>query len=317
MKVLVTGACGYKGTVLVPKLLSAGHTVIALDIMWFGNYLPSHPRLTVVEGDIRNIESVPLEGVDAIIHLSSVANDPCSDLDPKLTWEISCLATMQLADKAARVGIPHFIYASSGSVYGLKDEPQVTEDLELVPLSEYNKTKMVGERVLLSYSNQMAVQIVRPATVCGLSPRMRLDVAVNMLTMQALVKGEITVLGGDQTRPNIHIDDITDLYLFLLDRPQITGVFNAGFENLSILEIANLVAEVSGAKIVVKPSNDPRSYRVNSNKILATGFRPKKSVKAAIDEIGVAFKAGTLKDEDRYYNLKWMQKTLYADGRRA
>lgn len=317
MKVLVTGACGYKGTVLVPKLLSAGHTVIALDIMWFGNYLPSHPRLTVVEGDIRNIDSVPLEGVDAIIHLSSVANDPCSDLDPKLTWEISCLATMQLADKAARVGIPHFIYASSGSVYGLKDEPQVTEDLELVPLSEYNKTKMVGERVLLSYSNQMAVQIVRPATVCGLSPRMRLDVAVNMLTMQALAKGEITVLGGDQTRPNIHIDDITDLYLFLLDRPQITGVFNAGFENLSILEIANLVAEVSGARIVVKPSNDPRSYRVNSNKILAAGFRPKKSVKAAIDEIGVAFKAGTLKDEERYYNLKWMQKTLYADGRRA
>jgi nucleoside-diphosphate-sugar epimerase len=317
MKVLVTGACGYKGTVLVPKLLRAGYTVIALDIMWFGNHLPPHPKLTVVEGDIRNIDAVPLEGVEAIIHLSSVANDPCSDLDPKLTWEISCLATMQLADKAARVGIPHFIYASSGSVYGLKDEPQVTEDLELVPLSEYNKTKMVGERVLLSYSNRMAVQIVRPATVCGLSPRMRLDVAVNMLTMQALAKGEITVLGGDQTRPNIHIDDITDLYLFLLDRPQTTGVFNAGFENLSILEIANLVSEVSGAKIVVKPSNDPRSYRVNSDKILAQGFRPKKSVKTAIDEIGTAFKAGTLKDEDRYYNLKWMQKTLYADGRRA
>lgn len=317
MKVLVTGACGYKGTVLVPKLLRAGHTVIALDIMWFGNHLPPHPKLTVVEGDIRNIDAVPLEGVEAIIHLSSVANDPCSDLDPKLTWEISCLATMQLADKAARVGIPHFIYASSGSVYGLKDESQVTEDLELVPLSEYNKTKMVGERVLLSYSNRMAVQIVRPATVCGLSPRMRLDVAVNMLTMQALAKGEITVLGGDQTRPNIHIDDITDLYLFLLDRPQITGIFNAGFENLSILEIANLVSEVSGAKIVVKPSNDPRSYRVTSDKILAQGFRPKKSVKTAIDEIGTAFKAGTLKDEDRYYNLKWMQKTLYADGRRA
>jgi len=315
MKVLVTGACGYKGTVLVPKLLRAGHTVIALDIMWFGNHLLPHPKLTVVEGDIRNINSVPLKGVDVIIHLSSVANDPCSDLDPKLTWEISCLATMQLADKAARVGIPHFIYASSGSVYGLKDEPQVTEDLELVPLSEYNKTKMVGERVLLSYSNQMAVQIVRPATVCGLSPRMRLDVAVNMLTMQALTKGEITVLGGDQTRPNIHIDDITDLYLFLLERPQTTGIFNAGFENLSILEIANRVVEVSGAKIVVKPSNDPRSYRVNSDKILAAGFRPKKSVKTAIDEISEAFKTGLLKDEDRFHNLKWMQKTLYSDGK--
>jgi nucleoside-diphosphate-sugar epimerase len=314
---LVTGACGYKGTVLTPKLLAAGHEVIAFDIMWFGNHLAPHPKLRVVEGDVRDIGSVPLDGIDAIIHLSSVANDPCSDLDPKLTWEISCLATMQLADKAARVGIPHFIYASSGSVYGLKDEPQVTEDLELVPLSEYNKTKMVGERVLLSYADRMAVQIVRPATVCGLSPRMRLDVAVNLLTMQALAKGEITVLGGDQTRPNIHIDDITDLYLFLLDRPQVTGVFNAGFENLSILEIANLVAGVSGAKIVVKPSKDPRSYRVNSEKILATGFRPKKSVKMAIDEIGEAFRAGRLKDEDRFYNLKWMQQTLYADGRRA
>ena len=317
MKVLVTGACGYKGSVLVPKLLGAGHEVIAFDIMWFGNHLVPHAKLTVIEGDVRDIHSVPLNGVDAVIHLSSVANDPCSELDPKLTWEISCLATMQLADKAARIGIPHFIYASSGSVYGLKDEPQVTEDLELVPLSEYNKTKMVGERVLLSYADRMAVQIVRPATVCGLSPRMRLDVAVNLLTMQALAKGEITVLGGDQTRPNIHIDDITDLYLFLLDRPQITGVFNAGFENLSILEIAQAVAEVSGAKIVVKSSNDPRSYRVNSDKILATGFRPKKSVRMAIDEIGAAFKSGQLQDEDRNYNLKWMQRTLYADGKRA
>ena len=317
MRVLVTGACGYKGTVLTPKLLAAGHEVIAFDLMWFGNHLAPHTKLRVVEGDVRDIGSVPLDGVDAVIHLSSVANDPCSDLDPKLTWEISCLATMQLADKAARVGIPHFIYASSGSVYGLKDESQVTEDLELVPLSEYNKTKMVGERVLLSYADRMAVQIVRPATVCGLSPRMRLDVAVNLLTMQALAKGEITVLGGDQTRPNIHIDDITDLYVFLLERPQVTGVFNAGFENLSILEIANLVAGVSGAKIVVKASNDPRSYRVNSDKILATGFRPKKSVKMAIDEIGEAFRAGRLKDEDRFYNLKWMQQTLYADGRRA
>jgi len=315
VKILVTGACGYKGSILVPKLLSAGHDVTAFDIMWFDNHLSPHAKLEIIQGDVRNIDSVPLSGVDAIIHLSSVANDPCSDLDPKLTWEISCLATMQLADKAARVGIPHFIYASSGSVYGLKDEPQVTEDLELVPLSEYNKTKMVGERVLLSYADRMTVQVVRPATVCGLSPRMRLDVAVNMLTMQALARGEITVLGGDQTRPNIHIDDITDLYLFLLDRPQITGVFNAGFENLSIIEIANLVAEVSGAKIVVKPSNDPRSYRVNSDKILSTGFRPRKSVKIAIDEIGAAFKAGQLKDEDRYYNLKWMQKTLYSDGR--
>lgn len=314
MKILVTGACGYKGNVLVPKLLAAGYEVIAFDIMWFGNDLAAHPKLQVVRGDVRDIDSVPLDGVDAIIHLSSVANDPCSDLDPKLTWEISCLATMQLADRAARLGIGRFIYASSGSVYGLKDEPQVTEDLDLVPLSEYNKTKMVAERVLLSYADRMVVQIVRPATVCGLSPRMRFDVSVNMLTMQALTRGEITVLGGDQTRPNIHIDDITDLYLFFLARPDVTGVYNAGFENLSILDIARMATERANAEIKVLPSNDPRSYRVNSDRLLATGFKPKKSVSQAIDEICAAYHSGKLVDGERFHNLKWMQKTLYADG---
>lgn len=317
MKILVTGACGYKGNVLVPKLLAAGHEVIGFDIMWFGNDLAPHPRLRVVRGDVCDINSVPLEGVDAIIHLSSVANDPCSDLDPKLTWEVSCLATMQLADRAARLGIRRFIYASSGSVYGIKDELQVTEDLELVPISEYNKTKMVAERVLLSYSDRMTVQIVRPATVCGLSPRMRFDVSVNMLTMQALTRGEITVLGGEQTRPNIHIDDITDLYLFFLARPDVTGVYNAGFENLSILEIARMATERANAEIKILPSNDPRSYRVNSGRLLAAGFKPKKSVSLAIDEICAAYRTGKLVDGDRFHNLKWMQKTLYANGKSA
>src|SRR4051812_48725526 len=215
MKILVTGACGYKGSVLVPKLLAAGHEVHAIDIMWFGNALPPHDRLRIQQHDVRDIEGIDLNGVDAIIHLASVANDPCGDLDPKLTWEISALATMRLADKAARRGIRHIIYASSGSVYGVKSELEVTEDLEPVPLTEYNKTKMVAERVLLSYRDDMAGQTVRPATVCGLSPRMRLDVSVNLLTMQALTNGRITVFGGDQVRPNIHIGDITDLYIYL------------------------------------------------------------------------------------------------------
>jgi nucleoside-diphosphate-sugar epimerase len=311
MNILVTGACGYKGNVLVPKLLDAGHSVSAFDIMWFGNDLPQHPNLTVIQGDVRHIDSIPLQGIEAIIHLSSIANDPAGDLDPKLTWEVSALATMQLADKAARQGIKRFIYASSGSVYGLKDEEQVTEDLTLVPLSEYNKTKMVAERVVLSYSNDMVVQIVRPATVCGLSPRMRLDVSVNMLTMQALTRGEITVLGGDQTRPNIHIDDITDLYLFLLDRPDLTGVYNAGFENISIRRIAEMACEKAEAKITVLPSNDPRSYRVNSDKLLATGFKPKKTVENAIDEICSAYHSGRLKDQERFHTLTWMQTTVF------
>src|SRR3989454_2587824 len=227
MKILVTGACGSKGTVLVPKLLAQGHEVVAFDIMWFGNFLQPHPKLRVVKGDVRDIEAVPLDGVEATIHLSSIANDPCGDLDPKLTWEVSCLATMQLADRAVRRGIKRFLFASSGSVYGVKDEPQVTEELELMPISEYNKTKMVAERVLLGYANEMIVQIIRPATVCGFSPRMRLDVSVNMLTMQALTREHITVFGGSQMRPNIHIDDIADVYLFMLEHPEHTGVYNA------------------------------------------------------------------------------------------
>jgi len=310
VKVLVTGGCGYKGTVLVPRLLALGHEVIAFDIMWFGNFLPAHPKLSVVKGDVRDIDSIPLAGVDAIVHLSSVANDPCGDLDPKLTWEISALATMQLADKAARLGIKRFVYASSSSVYGVKDEPQVTEDLELRPISEYNKTKMVAERVLLSYADKMAVQIIRPATVCGYSPRMRLDVSVNMLTMQALTREHITVFGGAQTRPNIHIDDIAEVYVFMLQHPEHTGIYNAGFENISIMDIAERVVEHAPAKITVSESNDPRSYRVNSDKLLATGFRPKKTIDDAIREIVHRYRKGELKDEERFHNLKWMQREV-------
>jgi len=316
MKILVTGACGYKGSVLVPKLLAQGHQVTALDIMWFGNKLEVHKNLTVKEHDIRDVESLDLTEFEAIIHLASVANDPCGDLNPKLTWEISCLATMQLADKASKSCVKQFIYASSGSVYGVKEEEQVTEELELTPISEYNKTKMVAERVLLSYANKMAVQIVRPATVCGLSPRMRLDVSVNLLTMAALKNNNITVFGGDQARPNIHMDDITDLYIFMLNNPEKTqGVFNAGFENITIMDIAKKVqANMAGkgieCSIEVTPSNDPRSYRVNSDKLLATGFKPSKTVADAIEEIVSAYQKGKLTDKPEFHNLHWMQDNI-------
>ena len=308
MRILVTGGCGYKGTVLVPKLLGRGYDVTVIDTQWFGNFLPSHLGLRVIRGDVRDVDAMPLDGVDAIIHLASVANDPCGDLDPKLTWEVGALATMQLAERAVRKNIGRFVYASSGSVYGVKEEPQVTEDLELKPISEYNKTKMVAERVLLSYAQDMVVQILRPATVCGYSPRMRLDVSVNMLTMQALSNRKITVFGGKQVRPNVHIDDITDAYLFMLDHPEHAGVFNVGFENISILDIAEHVAGQVETEIVVTESNDPRSYRVNSDKLLATGFRPQKTVQHAITEIIAKQRSGDLKDEDRYHNIKWMQR---------
>jgi nucleoside-diphosphate-sugar epimerase len=308
MKIIVTGGCGYKGHILVPKLLAKGHFVEVIDLMWFGNFLKPHPNLNVVKADVRDSSAINLAGGDVVIHLSSVANDPCGDLDPKLTWEISALATMQLADRASKVGVKQFIYASSGSVYGIKDEVNVIEELELNPISEYNKTKMVSERVLLSYRDKMSVQIVRPATVCGYSPRMRLDVSVNMLTMQALMNRKITVFGGNQIRPNIHIDDIADVYLHLIEHPELVGVFNAGFENISILDIAKTVTKYIDAEIIITESNDPRSYRVNSDKLLATGFRPKKTIEIAIEEMVKLFKDGILREEDYFYNLPWMQK---------
>ncbi|EFL52510.1 NAD-dependent epimerase/dehydratase [Solidesulfovibrio fructosivorans JJ]] len=310
MRILVTGGFGYIGSVLVPELLALGHDVTAYDIGWFGRHIPEHPRLTAISGDTRDIDAVPMAGVDAVINLANVANDPCGDLDSKLTWEVNCLATMKLAEKAVACGVKQFLHASSGSVYGVKDEPEVTEDLPCVPISDYNKTKMVSERVLLSYADKFALTIVRPATVCGYSPRMRLDVAVNLLTMQALAKKHITVLGGDQTRPNIHMKDIVRVFLhFLAAGGKYTGIYNAGFENISILDLAKKIVEVAPAEIEIKPSNDPRSYRQNSDKLLATGFTPKYGVADGIRDVAEAFRDGRLADEDRWYNIRTM-KTL-------
>jgi nucleoside-diphosphate-sugar epimerase len=305
-KIFVTGGCGYKGTMLVPKLLELGYEVTVFDSMWFGNFLSPHERLSLVKGDIREIGNFNLKGYDIVIHMASVANDPCSDLNPLVNWEISCLATMQLAEKAARQGIKHFIYASSGSVYGIRSEDRVTEDLELLPISEYNKTKMVAERILLSYSDCMVVQLVRPATVCGYSKRMRLDVAVNLLTMQALTKGRMSILGGEQIRPNIHIQDMANVYLFLLTNPDITGAVNAGFENLRILDIAHKIAKIIPSEIEIKESNDPRSYRLDSSRLINYGFKPSKNVNDAILEVSESYKNGLISDDAMNYNLRWM-----------
>lgn len=311
MRICVTGGCGFIGSVLVPKLLSAGHAVRVLDCQWFGNYLAPHERLRVHKIDIRE-PNLPLGGTDAVIHLAAVANDPMGDLDPKLTWEINALATMRLADQCVREKVSHFIYASSGSVYGVSQAHDVTEDLPLVPLSEYNKTKMVAERCVLSYRDKMCVQILRPATVCGVSPRMRLDVAVNAITMQALTKQAITINGGKQMRPNIHIDDMCDLYLWMLSHPGCTGIYNAGFENLSIADIARKIANSLNVRTTALPIIDQRSYRLNSAKLLATGFKPKKTVSDAVQEIIEAVKSGQLTDDPRWYNLKAMPQRMAA-----
>jgi nucleoside-diphosphate-sugar epimerase len=308
MNIVLTGGCGYIGTVLTGLLLGDGHDVCVVDTQWFGNHLAPHPSLTVLRQDTRDVEAIPLAGVDSVIHLANIANDPGVELNPTLSWEVNVLATQQLADRAVRAGVKQFLFASSGSVYGIKDEPQVTEELPLVPISAYNKTKMVAERVLLSYADHMQVHCIRPATVCGYSPRMRLDVSVNMLTWQALKSGRITVFGGAQTRPNIHIDDMAEVYRHFLGQPQIdSGCYNAGFENISILDIADRVRQKIPADIVVSESNDPRSYRQNSDKLLATGFVRRHTVNDAIDDIADRFRAGALSDDDRCHTVRWMK----------
>ena len=308
MNILVTGGCGYVGTVLVNALLDDGHKITVVDNQWFGNHLTPHKNLVNLKFDIRKIDLIKLDDIETIIHLANIANDPAVELNPTLSWEVNVLATQQLIDKAIRFGVKHFIYASSGSVYGVKDELNVTEDLSLLPISVYNKTKMVAERVLLSYQDKIQVHCLRPATVCGLSPRMRLDVSVNMLTFQALKYSKITVFGGSQTRPNIHINDMVNVYRhFLGSRSLASGCYNAGFENMSILDIAKIVAAKVPSEIEISDSNDPRSYRQNSDKLLGTGFLPKHTVQGAIEDIIAKFRAGELVETDRCYTVRWMK----------
>ena len=312
MRILITGGCGYKGTLLIQKLLDKGHNIVNIDNRWFGNYLDPHVRLENIECDIRNIKLEFFKGVDSIIHLANIANDPAVDLNPLLSWEVNVLSTHKLAEIAIKTGVRQIIYASSGSVYGIKNDARVTEDLDLVPISVYNKTKMLAERVLLSYSDKIKIHCLRPATVCGLSKRMRLDVSVNLLTFQALKNKKMIVYGGSQTRPNIHIDDMVNVYNHFIENSNIdNGCFNAGFENVSILEIAKLIQSKIDCEIEIKPSNDPRSYRLDSAKLKATGFQPFKGISDAIEEIINAYKKGLIEDKEEFYTVKWMKKNKF------
>lgn len=310
MKVLVTGGCGYKGSVLVPKLKD--HEVTVWDTCWFGGNAPLNVNLII--GDIRDM--IDLRPYEAVIHLAGIANDPCGDLDAKLTWEVNTLATMRLADEAVRSGVKQFIYASSASVYGIQENKVLKEKDNLAPVSDYNKTKMVSERALLSYSGEMVIQILRPATVCGYSPRMRLDTMVNMLTYQALSTGRITAhcgeVGGDLMRPNVHIEDITDLYVFMLERPWLQGIYNAGFENISALDTAKMIANEIRSDIVITKVKDKRSYRINSDKILQAGFKPKWGVKQAIHDLKAKWEEGMLVKRPTSINLEWMKLNGWA-----
>ena len=217
MKVIVLGGCGYTGSNLVHELLDLGHKVKVIDNQWFGNNLDKNKNLINIKKDIRNIQINDLKNYDCVIHLANIANDPSVELNPILSWEVNVLASYKVADFSARAGIKKFIFASSGSVYGVKKELKVHEDLILNPISTYNKTKMVAERIFLSYKNLMQIYCIRPATVCGLSKRMRFDLTVNLLTLQAVENKKITVFGGSQFRPTIHIKDLTNIYIHFLE----------------------------------------------------------------------------------------------------
>lgn len=306
--ILVTGGCGYVGSKLVPRLCELGHNVRVIDTEWFGNFLPQIDNLETIKKPVSEITEKDLNGISYVIHLANIANDPGVELNPVLSWEINTLHLTQLLNLCRKAGISKFLNASSGSVYGVKSEPKVTEDLDLTPISVYNKTKMVAERIVSSFAPYFDSYNIRPATVCGFSPRMRLDVVVNMFVWQAFSRGRITVLGGDQVRPNIHIDDMVRVYEhFLFGNSLPSGDYNAGFENISIREIANFLKDKYGAQLEFLPSNDPRSYRQDSSKLLSTGFSPIKNVAAAVSEVWEKLKAKELVDDDRWYTVKTMK----------
>ena len=322
-KVFVTGGAGYVGSVLVPKLLAVGHRVKVLDLYIYGDdvldSVKDNSNLAQVKGDIRDTELLEREvaGCDTVIHLACISNDPSFELDPELGKSINYDAFLDLVDVSAKAGISNFIYASSSSVYGVKEEAEVTEDLSLEPLTDYSKYKAMCEEALVAAATQdFIVTVIRPSTVCGYSPRLRLDLTVNILTNHAINKGEITVFGGEQMRPNLHIEDMADLYVYLLELPKEKihkKIWNAGYENYRVREIAEMVSKVIDQSIPIKtvPTDDIRSYQVSSRKIAEDiGFVAKHSIEEAVRDLKNSFNAGRVPDpltNPRYYNIKTMQ----------
>ena len=325
--VLVTGGAGYVGSALVPKLLRAGHEVSVYDLMIYGHeHLPKHAKLKVISADIRDARafSAAIRGVNAVIHLACISNDPSFELNPSLGKSINFDCFEPMVEASKKAGVHRFINASSSSVYGVSEAAEVTETHPLVPLTDYSKFKCMTEEVLRRFESPDFTTVnIRPATVCGYSPRTRFDLSVNILTNLAVNNGKITVFGGSQKRPNIHIDDISDLYVQLLALPKekIAGeTFNAGFQNHKISELAQMVKSVVEEEfrdrppvtIETTPSNDLRSYHVSSRKIAEKlGFKPKFTVADAVRDLCRAFKDGKLPnslEDSRYFNIKRMKE---------
>lgn len=326
--VLVTGGAGYCGSLLVPQLLAEGYNVTVFDLLYFGDsFLPKdNPRLKVIQGDIRDVAKLTgaLQNQDVVLGLACISNDASFELDERLSTTINLDAFEPMVLAAKRAGVKRFVYASSSSVYGVSDQPNVTEDHPLVPLTLYNKYKGMCEPLLLKHTDDRFVGVVfRPATVCGYAPRLRLDLSVNILTNHAVTNNKITVFGGSQLRPNLHVQDYADLCKLLLVAPTekvANQIFNCGYQNMSIMEIAHMVKKVveqefpqkAPIDIVTTPTDDNRSYHINSDKIKKTlGFVPKHTIEEAVRDLCRAFRDGKIPNsfsDDRFYNVRTLKK---------
>ena len=318
--IFVTGGAGYVGAVLVPRLLELDYRITVLDLMLYGeDVLPVHDHLTVINGDIRNekLLKANLAGHDAVIHLACISNDPSFELDPELGKSINLDSFRPLVEISRASGVGRFVYASSSSVYGIKKEKDVHEDMSLEPLTDYSRFKADCEQILLEYqTSNFTTVIIRPATVCGYSPRQRLDVVVNILTNLAYHKREITVFGGEQLRPNIHIADMAESYIRVLeaDKEKVAGkIYNVGYENQSVRELAEIVREVIGEDItlIATPTDDNRSYHISSERIRhELAFEAKRTIREAVKDLRDALNGGKLPnslEDERYFNIRRMQ----------
>jgi nucleoside-diphosphate-sugar epimerase len=330
-RLLVTGGAGYCGSRLVPQLLNRGYKVTVYDIMYFGSdFLPKHPNLKIVQGDIRDTEKLAATtaGHDAFVSLACISNDASFELDEQLSTSVNLDAFEPMVIAAKRAGVRRFVYASSSSVYGVSDKPNVTEDHPLVPLTLYNKYKGMCEPLLTKHTDDKFVGVTfRPATVCGYAPRQRLDLSVNILTNHAVNRNKITVFGGSQLRPNLHVQDYCDaveLFLTAPDEKIANQIFNVGYQNLSIMDIAKMVQKIvleeyperKTLDIVTTPTDDIRSYHINSDKIFkALGYKPKHTIEYAVRELCQAFRRGDLPnsfDNDAYFNVMRLKRLAAA-----
>jgi len=308
MNILIIGGAGYIGTNLCNYLSKKNFTVTCLDTFWFGDFL--NKNVKKIKADIRTFNFEKLRKFDCVIDLAYLSNDPLCEVDARHTWESGPLAVYKILEFCKKRKIKKFIFASSGSIYGLKKEKHVTEELGLDPLTDYNKSKMICEKVVESYNKDLNTVIVRPATVCGVSPRLRLDVVLNLFCYQAFFKKKISVLGGKQTRPLVNIKDMVRSYEFFLNKKNLSGCFNLGFENKTVKEIALDVKKIIPCDIAFLKSNDNRSYRINSNKILKFGFRPKFNSIDAIYDLKNIFD-NNFKPSEINWNLNWLSKKKY------